>query len=158
MDKIHILGGPGSGKSYLGKQLSNIYGIKLYSLDDIFWDNGNNKYGIITNEIIRNDKLKSLLKNNKWIIEGTYFEWVKESFERADIIIVLNTHFMIRCYRIIKRFILNKFHPTGRKENIGNLLRMLYWNYEYEHKIHKSALLATDSFNAKRIILKNIKL
>lgn len=158
MNKIHILGGPGSGKSYLGKQLSDITGTALCSLDDIFWDNENNKYGVMADHNTRDKKLKSLLKNNKWIVEGTYFEWVAESFESADLIIILNTNFITRCYRIITRFILNKLYQIGRKENIGNLLRMLYWNYEYERKIKKLVLLATDSFSAKRIILKSIKL
>ena len=36
--KIHIIGGPGSGKSYIAKKLSTLYNIKAYDLDDLFWD------------------------------------------------------------------------------------------------------------------------
>jgi adenylate kinase family enzyme len=36
--KIHIVGGPGSGKSYIARRLSTLYNINSYDLDDIFWD------------------------------------------------------------------------------------------------------------------------
>ncbi len=37
--KIHIIGGSGSGKTYLARLLSNKYTIPVTSLDDLFWDN-----------------------------------------------------------------------------------------------------------------------
>ena len=37
--KIHIVGGPGSGKSFLAKKLSRELGIPHYDLDDIQWVN-----------------------------------------------------------------------------------------------------------------------
>ena len=36
--KIHITGGPGSGKSHIAKKLSHLYDIKSYDLDDLYWD------------------------------------------------------------------------------------------------------------------------
>lgn len=35
---IHIVGGPGSGKSYLAARLSKELETDHYGLDDIFWD------------------------------------------------------------------------------------------------------------------------
>ena len=37
--KIHIIGGSGSGKTYLAENLSKKYGIRHYDLDDLQWDN-----------------------------------------------------------------------------------------------------------------------
>lgn len=37
--KIHIVGGGGSGKTFLAERLSREYGIQHYDLDDIYWDN-----------------------------------------------------------------------------------------------------------------------
>ena len=37
--KIHIVGGPGSGKTYLARKLSRELGILHYDLDDVQWAN-----------------------------------------------------------------------------------------------------------------------
>ena len=37
--KIHIVGGPGSGKSFLAEKHSTQYGIPHYDLDELQWDN-----------------------------------------------------------------------------------------------------------------------
>ena len=37
--KIHIIGGSGSGKTYLADKLSKEYGITHYDLDELQWDN-----------------------------------------------------------------------------------------------------------------------
>jgi adenylate kinase family enzyme len=85
--KIHIIGGPGSGKSYLAKKLSGRYSIPCYDLDDIFWDKNQREY-IRTPEEARQKKLSTILKNDSWIIEGVYYKWLADSFEDADKIVV----------------------------------------------------------------------
>ncbi len=37
--KIHIIGAPGSGKSFLAGNLSKQFDIPHYDLDDLQWDN-----------------------------------------------------------------------------------------------------------------------
>jgi adenylate kinase family enzyme len=43
MNKILILGGPGSGKTYAAKIIAKYLNINSYSLDDIYWDNSSPK-------------------------------------------------------------------------------------------------------------------
>ncbi|WP_420876329.1 shikimate kinase, partial [Staphylococcus muscae] len=42
--KLHIYGGPGSGKTTLGLEYSRRYKLKYLDLDSIFWDQRNGKY------------------------------------------------------------------------------------------------------------------
>lgn len=44
--KIHIIGGSGSGKTYLADKLSKEYGITHYDLDELQWDNKADSYGV----------------------------------------------------------------------------------------------------------------
>jgi adenylate kinase family enzyme len=37
--RIHIIGGSGSGKSTVRAKLAAEFGIPVYDLDDLFWDN-----------------------------------------------------------------------------------------------------------------------
>lgn len=46
--KIHIIGGPGSGKTYLAEKLSKELGIQHYDLDELQWDNKTDKTGVTT--------------------------------------------------------------------------------------------------------------
>ena len=38
MNKVIVIGCPGSGKSYFSKVLHNVTGLPLYHLDNIFWN------------------------------------------------------------------------------------------------------------------------
>lgn len=48
--KIHIIGGSGSGKSYICEKISKKFNIPHFDLDDIFWDNHAIEYGVKTPE------------------------------------------------------------------------------------------------------------
>ncbi|MFH0701512.1 MAG: hypothetical protein V2A62_03685 [Candidatus Woesearchaeota archaeon] len=50
INKIHIIGGPGSGKSYAAKRLSQLLKIPHFDLDELHWDKNANRYGIKTPE------------------------------------------------------------------------------------------------------------
>lgn len=43
--KIHIIGGSGSGKTYIADRISEKLDIKTYDLDELFWDNSADSYG-----------------------------------------------------------------------------------------------------------------
>ena len=108
--KIYIIGCSGTGKTYLAKKLSNKYNIPHYDLDNIYWDNSFQKYGIKT-EIEKRDKLlQDILEEDSWIIEGIYYKWLEQSFKEADIIYILDLPKYIYKFRIIKRFIKRKLN------------------------------------------------
>ncbi|MDX1739591.1 MAG: DNA topology modulation protein FlaR, partial [Alphaproteobacteria bacterium] len=69
--KLHIIGGPGSGKSYIARKLSEKYGLPQHDLDDIFWDRNHADY-IRSGDEARQTNLESILSNDTWIIEGVY--------------------------------------------------------------------------------------
>lgn len=121
--KIHIIGCSGTGKTYLAKKLSNKYNIPYYDLDNIYWDNSSEKYGIKT-EVEKRDKLlQKILEKDDWIIEGIYYKWLEQSFKNADIIYVLDLPKYIYKFRIIKRFIKRKLKlEAGKKETLKSLL------------------------------------
>jgi len=44
--RIHVVGGPGSGKSFVAGELSGRLGVPPYDLDDLFWHRSASRFGI----------------------------------------------------------------------------------------------------------------
>jgi len=133
MSKISIIGGPGSGKSYAARRLSQLLKIPYFDLDELKWSRKANRYGIRAPENIRDKKLNNILKKDKWIIEGVYYDWVHDGFIKADRIIVLKSNVYLRDCRIIKRFISRKLRLVrSKKENLRDLFKLLKWNHQFD--------------------------
>jgi len=130
--KIHIIGGPGSGKTYCAKKLAKNTGLKTYDLDKVFWEQGQHTY-IRASENLRDEKLAKILANDSWIVEGVYYKWLSKSFDDADIIIILNPPVYLRQWRIFKRFLFRKFiHWDFKKETFASFMELFWWNQKFD--------------------------
>ena len=87
--KIHIIGGPGSGKTFFAEKLSKELGILHYDLDDLQWNNQSDFYGVKRSPDERDRLLNDVLSHEDWIIEGVYYAWCQQCFADADKIYVL---------------------------------------------------------------------
>lgn len=137
LNKVHIIGSIGSGKTTLAKKLSDQFNIPFYELDNVVWkrsDTGDIK----RTESERNSYLNKIVTSKNWIIEGVHHKWVSQSFHKADVILFLDIRISTRRVRIVKRFLKQKmgiepanYNPTFK------LLKFLYsYNsiFEYESK------------------------
>jgi len=133
--RIHLIGGPGSGKSYAAARLSYLFDVPAYALDDLYWDR--TTYDVRTEPAARDQQLASLVERDGWIIEGVYYGWVAPSFAAADIIIAMTPSIAVRQWRVIKRFVLRK---AGRapspndNESLASLWRLLRWSQTFDEQ------------------------
>ena len=148
--RIHIIGGPGSGKTYAAQVLSRQFGIPAYDLDDLFWNRSAAPYGVRASETARDTELIAIVQESEWIIEGVYYSWLRPSFERADFIFVLRPPVSLRDYRILARFVGRKFGtiPTKR-ETFLDLWRLLRWNHGYDTQNLEEARALIHPFQPK---------
>lgn len=86
MLKVIIVGCPGSGKSTFAKKLSNIVNIPLYHLDMIKWSA--DKTTISKEEF--DEKLKNILKKDKWIVDGNYQRTLEMRLKECDTMFLLD--------------------------------------------------------------------
>ena len=153
--KLHIIGGPGSGKTYCARQLSKKWDIDHFDLDNIFWDKSVNHYGIKNSKNKREEELKKILKKDKYIIEGVYYSWLKESFKSADLIIILKPSVWLRDYRIIRRFIKRKLGLIkSKKETLRDLINLLKYNHSYDQNNLQNALQIINKNNQNILFVK----
>jgi len=155
LKRIHILGGPGSGKTYLAEKLADSLNISAFDLDDIFWDSKADCYGVRASEEARDQQLQSLLRRNTWIVEGVYYAWLNDSFSRADLIIILIPNPWLRAWRIIKRYIMRKFGMIhSKKETFKDFLQLIQWNHRYDHANLRDAQKMIRQFEHKTFVCK----
>ncbi|WP_100489308.1 DNA topology modulation protein FlaR [Sporolactobacillus pectinivorans] len=133
-NKIHIIGSVGSGKTTLARNLSHQFNIPFYELDNVIWTR--NVSGDIRRTDEERDKLLSaIIRSDTWIIEGVHFHnWIFPSFDHADLIIFLDTVYSKRKFRIIKRFIRQKFgfEKANYKPTFKLFKDMFKWNATFE--------------------------
>ena len=132
--KIHIIGGPGSGKTFLAQQFSKELGVRHFDLDDLQWDNRSDTYGVKRPPDERDRLLAEVLDQKDWIIEGVYYAWCQQCFADADRIYVLSVPGYQYRYRIIRRFLRRKVGlEQGKKETLRSLIRLLRWADHYQN-------------------------
>ena len=131
--KIHIIGGPGSGKTFLAEKLSKELGIHHYDLDELQWNNQSDSYGVKRTPDERDRLLFDVLNHKDWIIEGVYYAWCQQCFADADENYVLSVPKYKYRYRIVRRFIRRKLGlEQGKKETLKSLSRLLRWADKYQ--------------------------
>lgn len=156
--KIHIIGCSGSGKTYLAEYLSDKYNIPHFDLDDIQWDNQDDSYGRKRPAKVRAEMLQELLAKDNWIIEGVYYAWVEQSFEKADVIYVLDLPKYVYITRIILRSVRRKLGiEQGKKETLKSVVNLLKWTDTFQKKNMKEIRVMMDKYADKVIWLSSRK-
>jgi adenylate kinase family enzyme len=102
--RIHIIGGPGSGKSYIAAKLAQHFTVPVYDLDDFFWDRAALTYGIRADATERDRRFAFIVSQDGWIIEGVYYQWLAPSFDAAQAILALTPSIWVRHWRVIRAF------------------------------------------------------
>ena len=136
--RIHIIGGSGSGKSYISNEIAKMYGLRVINLDNIEWDKS--EYFSKKRSIEEKEKiLKETVKEDNIIVEGVYYNWCNESFKVADYIFFINTKIFTQQKRIILRSIKRKLgiEKCNFKESLKSIRDLLKWNKKYNTVLKK---------------------
>jgi len=155
--KIHIIGGSGTGKSFIAEKISKKYNVNHYDLDDIFWDNKSDAYGTKMPVEKRIQLLNDILKNDNWVIEGVYYDWLSDSFKNADMIFILIIPSLIFNKRIIFRYFKRKLGilKSNKKESLKSLKQLLIWTNNFNKNNLPNIKEILKPYDKKVVILKN---
>lgn len=86
MERIIIIGCPGSGKSTFSRALHEATGIPLYHLDMMYW----NADRTIVHKAIFRKRLSEALEKDRWIIDGNYSSTMELRLQACDTVIFLD--------------------------------------------------------------------
>lgn len=86
MEKVIIIGCPGSGKSTFGRKLKSITDLPLYHLDMMFW---NEDKTTVAKELFI-ERLNAAMSKPRWIIDGNYGSTMEMRMNECDTVFFLD--------------------------------------------------------------------
>ena len=86
MNRIMVIGCPGSGKSTFSKKLHQITELPLYHLDMMYW----NADKTTVEKAVFKERLYNTIQLDKWIIDGNYGSTMELRLQACDTVIFLD--------------------------------------------------------------------
>ena len=134
LKKLHIIGGPGSGKTSAGVTLSKGFGFPHLDLDEIFWDREAKTFDRKADPKVRDAALVEFIVQDAWIVEGVYVgNWLLPSFTASDVVIALRPSVFVRDWRFSTRWLKRKLGLSPQKMDKRETLKGLWELYQYNH-------------------------
>ena len=122
MERICIIGGSGTGKTTLAKNLGEQLNLPVYHIDGIHhlenWK--------IRDKEERDRIILEKVDKDKWIIDGTYNSTLKQRLEKADYVIYLDYSTLAQVKGVLGRFIKNH---GKEKQEIPGCKEKLDWQF-----------------------------
>ncbi|HEX8841420.1 MAG TPA: topology modulation protein [Sphingomicrobium sp.] len=104
MQRVLVIGSPGSGKSTFATELARRTALPLIHLDQQFWNAG----WVETPKAAWSAKLAELVAGDRWIIDGNYGGSLELRLARADTVIDLQFPPWVCIWRILRRVITSR--------------------------------------------------
>lgn len=140
MQRIAIVGPPGSGKTTLARQVSELTGIAVIHLDHSFWGPGWHE----TPFHEWRDVHRELLTQDSWIMDGTYADTIDDRLAIADTVITLEfsrTRCLARVLRRIIRHYGKDVQAPGCPEKLSLEFLRYVWRYTADHQAEIDAAI-----------------
>ena len=126
--RVHVTGGPGSGKTTLTRRIAQILDAPLCDLDVLLIEVGDD-----IARLVADGRAADISRQEAWVSEGVYFGWTQPLLDRADLIVCLDTPWLVALCRIISRHVKAEVSRDNRFPGWRRFLRFLRWSYRYYH-------------------------
>jgi adenylate kinase family enzyme len=125
-ERIHVTGGPGSGKTRFAQRLAAMRSMPLHDLDGLLLAVGD-----------RVDRLEAdgtalkLAGLEAWVSDGVYFGWARPFIERADIVVWLDVPWRVASFRIVTRHLRLELTRKNRFPGWRRFYSFWRWSARY---------------------------
>ena len=104
LHRVHIVGGPGSGKTSLAREIGALTHLPVHHLDDVARIGGGD--GPVRAADERDRLVAAILTSDGWVTEGVHLGWTDPILQQADLVIWLDYVTWSRASRrIMQRFV-----------------------------------------------------
>ncbi len=120
--RIHIIGGPGSGKTTIAFEIGRRLGAPVRELDLVGYEDGAGERRPLDSRLV---DVSDIAGKPAWVTEGVFLGWTDELLRESDVILWLDVPWRVAAYRIIRRHLRESLAGTNRHPGVLRLLRFL---------------------------------
>ena len=145
--RIHIVGGPSSGKTTVAIELGRRLDVPTYGLDEVGYEGGAGDRRPLDARLA---DVRAIATQPGWVTEGGFLGWTDELLRAADVILWLNITWRVAAWRIIARHVRASLAGTNRHPGILRLLRFLHLARRYYHRSEAGPVVLDNDGNNSR--------
>ena len=121
-DRVLIIGGPGSGKTTLGRTIAQAIEGPLYELDAIGYEGGAGAERSLEDKL---GDVGDIASQGRWVAEGSYIDWTDALAAAADGIVVLDPPWRVARHRIVMRHVKASLRRSNKHAGLRKLWSFL---------------------------------
>lgn len=114
--RINVVGNSGSGKSTFARQISEFQSLPYFEMDQLFWKP--NWQEAPDSEFI--PKVEAVVSQPRWVLDGNYSRTTKMKWDRAQLVVWMDTSFPRTIFRVTKRAVQRSISQKELWPNTGN--------------------------------------
>jgi adenylate kinase family enzyme len=119
--RVHVVGGPGLGKSSFAQKVAAVAGAEVHHLDEIAFDGPD--FSPRPEELTASEA-RAIAAQPRWVAEGIFVGWVEPLFEEADVIVWLdNLRWDQAVRRIVVRWARQALHEATIRRGAERFFR-----------------------------------
>jgi cytidylate kinase len=120
--RVHVAGGPGSGKTTLAQRLATRLGVAHHNLDAVGYEGG---VGAKRSLEARLADVRRIAAEPAWITEGIFLWWTEELLRAADLVVWLDVPWRVAAWRLVLRHVRADLAGTNRHRGYRKLARFV---------------------------------
>lgn len=134
LSRIHIVGGPGSGKTTLAHRIGSRLGIEVHELDSIAFTDPDYAERRPSERLA---EVSTIACQPAWITEGLFINWTEALLEYADIIVWLDqVSWGKSMWRTILRFVKSALREAKHRQGLERFTRFHDYGRHLSQLIH----------------------
>ena len=135
--RISVIGGSGTGKTILACNLGKVLELEVFHIDSVNYQ----KNWQLVDKSYRDQLILKKIKEDSWIIDGTYFSTLRKRLKNSDLIIYLDYSAFQQVKGILKRYIRNCGRERADVPNCKERLSLSFLVKVLKFRKNKSCLL-----------------